>query len=242
MKVGVRFVAICLAAAVVAGCGRYSSEERTLRKRYSRNDYPDNVVAGLKTVGLVVMDASPRYHPDIEELSSALHAQLQSVEGLEVLPDLAVATVAAQSGMVLPRDGLKLADELKADGLFVAVVTDYNPFGEPVVAVALILFSRKTAPLGKLDIDKVIQGGKPLAMPDSPATKPVTAVWQVYDASQKTTRDRIRMYAEGQMASEAGLGWERYYRAMPNYMRFVSYEIVWKLFIQLKMDKAEGGG
>jgi hypothetical protein len=242
MKVGARLITICLAAGIVAGCTRYSSDERTLKKRYSRNDYPDNVVAGMKTVGLVVMDASPKYHPDIEELSSALHSQLQSVEGLEVLPDLAVATMAAQSQMVLPRDGLKLADELKADGLFVAVVTDFSPYGEPVLSVALILFSRKTAPMGKLDLDKVVQGGRPLTMPDSPATKPVTAVWDVYDASQKTTRKRIEMYAEGQMASDAGLGWERYYRSMPSYMRFVSYEIVWKLFVQLKMDKAEGGG
>jgi len=226
---------VCLVVLAISGCSWVESMQQSeLRNRYAKNEYPSNPVKGMKTVGIYVVDATLAYHPDLLELTSILHTQVQSIEGLEVLPDVVVASAAAQANLTLPRDGLKLADELKADGVFVAVVTDYSPYGEPVIAMGLVLFSRKTARISQMDIDKVIQGGKPLALPESAGTKPVTAVFDVYDASQKTTRKRIEWYAAGQTAREVGLGWERYYRTMPNFMRFASYEIVWKLFGELE--------
>ena len=38
------------------------------------------------------------------------------------------------------------------------------------------------------------------------------------------------------MAADVGMSWERYLRTMPNYMKFVSYEVVWKLFTRLQHD------
>jgi hypothetical protein len=229
----------CLVTVSLAGCSLWSnSEERTLKRRYSTDDYPANPIPGLKKVAVVALDASTQYHPDLLALTSALHSQLQSIEGLEVLPDaVAVATVEKEK-LALPRDGLKLADALSADGVFLAIVTDYSPYDEPVIAMGLVLYSRATAPARPVDLDKIIQGGAPLVMPDSQAAKPVTAVFDVYDAGQKTTRRRMELYAEGQMASDVGLGWERYYRSMPHFMRFATYEITWELFNQLKVERA----
>ena len=75
-------------------------------------------------------------------------------------------------------------------------------------------------------------------MPVGKSNGPITAVFDVYDASQKSTRERIRWFAEGHAAEDIGMNWERYYRTMPNYMRYVSYEIVWKLFNRLKADSS----
>ena len=229
---------LCLLIASLAGCKSWgSSEDHALKKRYASNEYPLNPIPGLKKVGVCVLDATLKYHPDTDALSSALHSQLQAVEGLEVLPDVAVIAVVLRDALALPRDGLKLADSLHADGVFVAVVTDYDPYGEPVLSMALMLFSRATSPAAALDLDKLVQGGRPVDLPNTPASRPVTAVFAVYDASQKTTRDRLQLYAGGQTAENVGLGWERYYRSMPNFMRFASYEIVWKLFDQLEVQK-----
>jgi hypothetical protein len=233
-----------LAVLFFAGCSFFTpAAERKERAHYAANEYPANGVPGLKTVGLVVLDASLHYRPDLEELTTAFFVQLQSVEGLEVLPTSITLNALAEpddqgNPFVLPRDGLKFADHLHVDGLFVAVVTDYSPYGDPVLSLGLMLFSRKTAPLGAFtsaQLDRIRQGGRPIEMPRSGADNPVTAVYAVYDASQKTTRRQVELYALGQNADD--VGWERYYKVMPNYMRFASYEIVWKLFNALEEHK-----
>jgi len=218
-----------------SGCTAFENLTRSpLEKRYLENRYPANPVKGLRTVAVAVLDASAKYPVDTAEFTRALHAELQNVEGLEVLPVAAVAAAVRRDGsLALPRDGLKVADALGADGVFVAVVTNYDPYREPVVAAGLTLFSRVTAPIGPVELDRVIQGGKPLPMPEGPQAQPVTAVFDVYDASQQTLRERIRLFAEARTAAEEGLGWERYYRSSRRYMQFVSYELVWEVFTKL---------
>lgn len=234
-----------LLLACLMGCSTeallLSSAERVVRNRYHNSEYPANYVPGLRRVGLIVLDASPKYHPDLDVFSAALYGELQQVSGLEVVPNAMVLRTLAglePEGIELPRDGLKLADALSLDGLFVAIVTDYNPYGDPSVAVGLTLFSRAVPAIRPAQLDWVRQGGRPLAMPTTPGTKPVTAVFAVYDSSQKILRQRLRWYAEGRTASKEGLGWERYYRSMPMYMRFVSYEMVWELFEQILVDRS----
>jgi hypothetical protein len=234
-------VAIFLAALACAltGCQAYRDfQNREIRKRYATNSYPDNPVAGLKTVGVVVLDASARYPMDVLELTSALHAQIQQVVGLEVVPDGAIFGAVQRGGYELPRDGLKLVDDLGLDGLFVAIVTDNDPYGDPMIAIGLTLFSRAAPGLGSLDgsLDAIIQGGRPLPMPEGQAAKPVTAVFAVYDAAQSNVRERVKWFAGGAAVEDAGLSWEHHYRTMPNYMRFVSYEITWALFNRLTYD------
>lgn len=232
-------IAAALLAGWLSGCKAiYDPEDRALRKHYATNAYPVNTLPKLRTVGLVVLDASTGdVAPDMPALANALYTQLQSVEGLEVLPNSMTLSVAEEKKLVLPRDGLKLAEALNADGVFVGIVTEYQPYGEPVIGIGLALFSRAAAPGLSRDMDQVIQGGKPLAMPEMEA-RPVTAVYGVFDASQATTRKRIEYYAAGQTASQVGLGWERYYRVMPNFMRFVSYEMAWQIFDQLQVNRS----
>jgi len=232
-------IAVCLAVLVLAGCHYYSPpSDRALKKRYAADDYPANPIPGLKQVAIVTLDASVTDHADLLAFTTALHTQLQSIEGLEVAPDRAALDTMDAYGLVLPRDGLKLADTMHVDGLFVAIVTDYNPYGQPAASVGLVLFSRATAPVRRADIDRIVQGGRPLALPTSETSKPVTAVFGVFDASQATTRKHIEWFAAGQSVGEAGLGWERYYRSMPLFMRFVSYEMVWKMFDQLQVERS----
>ncbi len=234
-------VAVLLAAA--AGCTTWRDfRDREVRNRYRSNVYPTNPVSGLKTVGIVVLDASGSYPADTAELTSALHAQIQQIQGLEVVPDVAVLNAIRSKGFVLPRDGMAAADDLSLDGLFVAIVTDYDPYDEPVISIGLTLFSKATTLLAPIDIDRVIQGGKPVPMPDRPEASPVIAVFTVYDASQNNVRRRLRWFAEGRGATEAGFHWEHYYRTMPNYIRFVSYEIVWELFQKLEFAAAAAQG
>lgn len=236
MKRAFAGVLLSILIAAAAGCTAWENfRNRDVRNRYTSNAYPDNPLPGLKTVGIVVIDASSRYQADTVEFTTALHSQLQQVAGLEVVPDAAVLQAVLQRQYMLPRDGLKVADDLSLDGLFVAIVTDYDPYGEPVVSVGLTLFSRATAQLRPIDLDRVIQGGKQIPMPDTPAASPVLAAFTVYDASQKSVRQRVKWFAEGRSAGETGFNWEHYYRTMPNYIRFVSYEIVWELFRKLQL-------
>jgi len=230
--------ATILAAALLAsGCSHWENwRDRGQRKRYVTNSYPDNPVPGLKTVGVVVLDASYRYPVDTLELTSALHTQLQQVIGLQVAPDAAVLQAVQTGGYALPMDGMKLAGDLGLDGLFIAIVTQYDPYGELLLGLGLTLFTDVAPSLDRVDMDGMIQGGRDLPLPEGPGAKPVTAVFAVYDASQQNVRQRVEWFAEGQTAADVGMSWERYLRTTPSYMKFVSYEIVWKLFTTLQHD------
>lgn len=218
-------------ALVLCGCAQMENfRYRKERKRYARNLYPANHFQGLRTVGVVVVDASYQYEIDTRAFSSALHTQLQSIEGLQVIPDVVVLAELERNVYALPADGLRLNAALGLDGTFVALMTDYQPYGEPVLALSLTLFSSAIRTDAPFDLAKEVQAGVEFPMPGSPSQMPVAGVFAVYDASRQDTRRRIKWFAEGATAREVGLSWERYYRSMPNYMRFVSYEIVWRLF------------
>ncbi len=237
MKKSTVFIIAAALLFMAAGCARYRQwQDRDIRRRYADNVYPDNPVPGLRTVGILVLDAAYRYPVDTVELTSALHTQLQQVTGLQVVPPGAVLEALQTGEYLMPRDGMRLADDLGLDGLFVAIVTQYDPYGEPVVGMGLTLFSRATPTIARMDLDRVIQGGRDLHMPTEQGAKPVTAVFAVYDSCQQNVRQRLKWFADGQTAGEIGMGWERYLRTMPNYMRFVSYEIVWSLFVRLQYD------
>jgi len=220
----------------LVGCSTWgmSKEDKTLMKRYEASAYPRNPVPALKRVAVVVVDASVQYPPNLFEFSSALYDEFQQVHGIEAIPNRVTLSVIEANGFLLPRDGLKLADALKADGVFVAVVTDFSPYNEPSMAMALTLFSRAAPALDPIDLDKVVQGGKPLSMPTDRSLGPITAVYGVFDASQQGTRKRLEWFAMGHTAESEGYGWERYYRSMPNFMHFVSYDMVWKIFEHLQ--------
>lgn len=233
----------CLLIVGLCGCTRiknlkYSSEERALIKRYKIAEYPDNPIKGLRKVGVVVIDASVENHINLVDFTRILSNEIQQVNGIEVIPDKLVIMTMQQQGILLPRDGLKLADALGADGVFVGIVTDFSPYGQPVISMALTLFSRVTSPVSPVDLDKVVQGGRPLDMPGDPSIGPVTAVSGVFDSSQRVVRQHLEWYAGGQTAEQVGYGWERYYRSMPLYERFVSYEMVWRIFDRLEVDQA----
>jgi len=231
---------------LAAGCSHLQDwRDRDLKRRYTTNTYPDNPLPAVKTVGVIALDATYRYGADTTELTTALHTALQQVTGLQVAPDAAVLQAVRTGDYILPRDGMKLADDLGLDGLFVAIVTQYDPYGEPLLALGLTLFSNAAPPIERVDMDRVIQGGRDLPLPEGSGAKPVTAVFAVYDASQQNVRRRLKWFAQGQTAAEVGMGWERYLRTMPNYMKFVSYEIVWSLFTRLQHDaglRRQGAG
>jgi hypothetical protein len=232
----------CLLIAGLAGCQhiknlKYSPEERALIQRYKVSDYPPNPIRGLHKVGVVVLDASVDNHPDVLEFTRILSSEIQQVQGMDVIPDRIVLAVMERDRIVLPRDGLRLADSLGADGVFVGIVTDYSPYGQPMIAMAVTLFSRVTAPIAPIDLDRVVQGGRPLTMPTDPSIGPVLAVTGVFDSQQQQIRNHLQWYAAGRTAEQVGYGWERYYRSMPNYERFVSYEMVWKIFDRLEVEQ-----
>ena len=214
---------------------RYRKE----RKRYTRNLYPANHFEGLRTVGVVVVDASYQYEIDTSAFTSALHTQLQGIEGIQVIPNVVVLAELERNEYALPADGLALNAALGLDGTFVALMTDYQPYGEPVIALSLTLFSSVVRTGAPFDLAKEVQAGMEPPKDGRMTAMPVAGVFAVYDASQQSTRRRIKWFAEGATAEEVGLSWERYYRVMPNYMRFVSYEIVWRLFEEFSSEPIE---
>ena len=234
------------ALGLALSCGCRASAEigrpedaKYLQKRYYSNSYPDNPVPGLRKVGIVALDATIERQPDLAALSAALYSELQQVEGLEVIPNALTLQAAQAANLVLPRDGLKLADALGADGVFVAIITEYEPYGEPSVAMVLTLFSRAAPAVRRADMDKVIQGGRPLDLPRDDGLKPITAVFGVFDSSQAATRTRVKWFGEARAGGSPGVGWERYYRTMPRFFEFVSYEMVWKTFNHLLVDVSQ---
>lgn len=188
-------------------------------------------------------------------LSDTLVATITQSRGLRALPLNRTLDAMASLEMAHPQtpaDLERLARVLGADGIIVGSLTAYDPY-EPIVGVALALYARpgalQHAGTAALDINPRQLREQPtdydyFGQQQALGQGPASSVVLVLDGRDHDVRMRVRRYAQGRSDHVSSLGWERYLRSMPEYERFVTFEVIGLLFqrewVRLARDQASG--
>ena len=192
------------------------------------------------------------------ELSDTLVATITQARGLRALPlnrSLDAMRALEMAHPQTPADLDRLARTLGADGVIVGSITAYDPY-EPILGLSLGLYARPGAlaqPGSPDDFDIDTQQLRPqpteydyFGTQRASGRGPASSVMLVLDGRDHDVRMRVRRYAQGRGASVSSLGWERHLRSMPEYERFVAFEVVGQLlqreWVRLAREGADGVG
>jgi hypothetical protein len=142
---------------------------------------------------------------DAMELSEIFASELAQCPGFSVVRPKYVLAAAQQEKMVQdggvvlkdPAEAVQLARAVGADAIIVAGITEYNVYYPPRVAIALQLFSDKPAIAERqpLDIEKLIQSGRPCTISPQEKDSTVASFEDVIDSNQLPVRYSLRGYA-----------------------------------------------
>lgn len=175
---------------------------------------------------------------DVMAVTDEFHIELQSIEGLHVMPVNRVLAAMMQLNMNKvnsPEDVTALAGILKVDAIIAGAVTRYDPYPPPQLGMIVQLYDRKDFLARGLpdyiDPGKLARMGKNFDMGTNASIKPVIMVTRIFDAAKKDVIERIKEYAQSRQNINSLLAWEKYTTSR-NYLRFVSHEIIGELMAQ----------
>ena len=125
-------------------------------------------------------------------------------------------------------EAARLMKELKADALLVCGVTEFDPYGEPRVVIAAQLFVGSVGGRWSANLDRLLQSGRPVDIASGRPQGLVLSFEEVYDASQRETRNQVEAYARYKHdTSERGLSpVEVFTRDSENYFRFSFNQVI----------------
>jgi hypothetical protein len=218
----------------LAGC----SFESTKYKAYPPNPFKDiRVVAVLPFV-----NGSGQPVVDTVEFANICASELVKFDGFRAVRPRFLAT-ALQPGEHLQSvdDALRLARRVKADAVLAAVVTDYDPYEPPRVALSVQFLGAAARSMSDAEIDRIIRSASwrrgPLEVTRDKAGHCLAAFEAVYDAHEERIRRELVWYAEAQDDSDTPFEREREFLAVQSrYMQFVSNQLIHRLLGMVAPD------
>ncbi|MGN6507717.1 MAG: hypothetical protein ACTHM6_19330 [Tepidisphaeraceae bacterium] len=179
--------------------------------------------------------------PGVDPLLQAdlLYQQLQTVQGLTVIPVDRVAQVYAAAGIEqiqTPQQADVVLNALGCDGLIVATVTQYAPYNPPKFGGALQLFQKPDAatPAGGPDPRVLLREGAPKPGEGLTSDPGFLQVVGMYDAANGSVRDGVVSYAAGRHEPTGPLGVKEYFANMDRYCGFAYYSLIDSLLVHLR--------
>ncbi len=182
-------------------------------------------------------------------LAHKIMLQSQRVEGLEIASAVRVAKAMQTAGIQsvhTDAQAITLLRQLGVDGLITGVVTGWDPYDPPKIAVSIRLYARfdeadvsNPAASSGLDYRRLMTAATARQVPgEQQRPKFVASVSDVFDASNGAVLQRVQSYAHGRTPSDSPAGWRRYLIRMDLYSEFVAHELVRKLFA-LEWDRLQ---
>ena len=188
-------------------------------------------------------------------VSDTLFAEMQQVEGLNVLPLNKTLIVMQKIGihsLENAHDVQVLAEAMGADGVVVPAVTAYDPYNPPTVGMVLQLYTprpHEVVPAAKVETPKASRAnsGGPTtvsniavdlaveAAPPAPPKpfeadrQPASQVSAVFNASNQTVLKELQVFSEGRTQYDSALQDKKFLVESDAYMRFVAHAMVRRL-------------
>lgn len=179
-------------------------------------------------------------------VSDILYAEMQQVEGLNVLPLNKTLLAMQRLGIRSiddPKAAQKLAEYLGADGLVIPAITAYDPYNPPMVGMILQMYTpagvaaAEAAPVkppvvetnpDRPTIAADIAGPSANAQPD-PSRQPVSQVSAVFNSTNQTVLKELAVFARGRTQYDSAMMDQKFLADADQYMRFVCHAMVRRL-------------
>lgn len=211
-----RALGACSTAVLLAGC-------ISTRDLYVLGPNPENPFADIRKVAVLPFADMAGAGIDPVRTAALFASECASFPGFEVIwPNEVQQAMAANNWRVeSPEDAVRIGRELQVDGVFFALVSEYDPYDPPTFAVTLYLFaSNRNRRPGTPQIWEMSDRAAPAALPGARGHEGVAAAIQrVYAARTVAMEKRLRAWAR-QRDREEDIGWERYKRVADEYQRF----------------------
>ncbi|MBI4615227.1 MAG: hypothetical protein HY720_16550 [Planctomycetes bacterium] len=228
-----RGAALALLAPVLAGCWVFGIEQIS---------NPENPFDSIRVVAVApvfdmtidrdLVETDEGYSP--VALGELLASELVQFEGFEVIRAQVVAEALSHDMGWSPNDpkGPEAARaamaSLGADALLAAAITEFDPYGNPRVAVAVELFAAPGIAREGIDIGRLLQAGKPFPLDQARRHGLLVAMEKMYDSNDRSVRQALGAHAryphdpsERALDPEEAYSWD-----MENYFRFVFNQIL----------------
>ena len=167
-----------------------------------------------------------------------LFQQLQTIQGLTVVPVDRVAQVYAANGIEqvqTAEQARAVIDALGVDGLVVMTVTQFDPYNPPKFAGAMQLFQRPpehaTAGPDPQLLDRAATPGPDESLPYK---NDFLQVVGMFDAANGSVRDAVSAYARGRHEPAGPMGAKEYFVSMDRYCGFAYYRLAESLLVRLR--------
>lgn len=195
-----------------------------LRNYYALGANPRNPFPEIRRVGILPFANESRAEIDTLKLSETFASECASFPGFEVTWPGTLAQVLETNRWKIesPQDAVKVAKELRLDGVFFATVSEYDPYDPPTLSLTLYLFSAAPPQGGRpgRQIWELSDMAAPGPMPGAKGSDLVAALVQrVYNGRTVAVEKRLKAWAR-QRSQEEDLGWEHFRRVSSEYQRF----------------------
>jgi hypothetical protein len=214
------------ALVLLAGCGAFESWKYKL--------YPPNPFTDIRVVAVLpVLNQSLEPHLDGREFGNIIASELAKFEGVRVVrPQVLLPPGSAPASL---EDLLSAARLHKADAVFIAAATDYDPYDPPRIALSVQFLRASGRALSAAEIDRLVQSASwrrgPIPLGREGAGHFLAAFEDVYDAHEERIRSEIVQYAQAQDPSDTPYAGEREFLAVqPRFKQFVANQAIRRAF------------
>ncbi|HUN80516.1 MAG TPA: hypothetical protein VMV81_03310 [Phycisphaerae bacterium] len=217
--------------ALVAGCAHHDAETIVM------NPYAPNMTFAVAPV----LNFSGEGHFDSLRATDLLASELTYVNGVNVLPVSRVAAYLAAQGKTQIESAahaLAVADAVGADAIWVAGITEYDPY-TPVVGLAIQVYVVPHAATSGLDPFLAERLAQPMSIKTlTDASLPRDQIQMVYNGTHANVADAVKRFAGPRKENDSPLGWREYLKVQTLFLRFCWHDAIARISTQERWTDA----
>lgn len=220
-----------LLVVLASGCAHRDAETAVC------NPYPLNMTFAVAPV----LNFSGENYFDSLRAADLLASELTYLQGVNVLPVSRVAAYLAAQGKVQiesPAHALAVADAVGADAIWIAGITEYDPY-TPVVGLAIQVYMVPHTPSAGLDPFVAERLAQPISLHSmTDASLPRDQVQMVYNGTHANVADAVKRFADPRKGSDSPLGWKEYLKVQSLFLRFCWHDAIERITTQDRWSDA----
>ena len=219
-----RVTVFCAVLVLSSGCHIESWKYKT----YPENPFPEVQVVAI----LPFLNHTSERKLKTDEFANIFASEILKFDGFRVVrPRVVALTLGEGEEIRTLEDAIRVGRRVKADAVFVAAVTDYDPYRPPKIGISVQFLRVASREITDTEIDRITQCASwrrgPLTLGRKQAGHWMSAFERVYDSHQEKVRRELTAYCDAQEAKDSPFrGDEEFIAVQSRFMQFVSNQVI----------------